>query len=150
MIRQITMQDLDAIYELNARELGASTDYDSLRETLERIILLPQQHYLIGYEYNGRLVGYAHAQLYEMLYSENILLNIISMAVSGEVQGQGVGRQLIQAVEQVSYHLGLDGIRINSGYNREGAHVFYEKLGYVSTRDQKRYVKLFKNALPVA
>lgn len=39
--------------------------------------------------------------------------------------------------------LGLDGIRINSGNNREQAHAFYEKLGYVSHRDQKRYVKLF-------
>lgn len=32
-------------------------------------------------------------------------------------------------------------MRLNSGMNRTDAHGFYEHLGYVSEKDQKRFVK---------
>ena len=89
------------------------------------------------------MIGYIHAQLYEMLYSPNVLFNVIALAIDERHQGKGIGKQLLHAVEQEAMVLGMDGIRINSGNNREQAHAFYEKLGYISNRDQKRYVKLF-------
>ena len=143
MIRKITKHDLEIIHHLNVNELGGSSDIKTTQSTLTRLLDLPDQHYLIGYEVDGKLVGYLHAQMFEMLYNPNALLNVISMAVTSDTQGKGIGMELMEAIEDIGRDLGLDGIRINSGHNRERTHQFYEKHGYVSNRDQKRFIKLF-------
>lgn len=143
MIRHLTIADASAVHLLNTMTEMGSADLEATASTLTRILQLPDQHVLFAFEAEGQVIGYIHAQLYEMLYSPNVLFNVIALAIDERHQGKGIGKQLLHAVEQEAMVLGMDGIRINSGNNRGQAHVFYEKLGYVSNRDQKRYVKLF-------
>ena len=143
VIRHLTLADASSVHALNVMTEMGSADLEATASTLNRILQYPDQHVLFAFEAEGQMIGYIHAQLYEMLYSPNILFNVIALAIDERYQGQGIGKQLLHAVEQEAMVLGLDGIRINSGNNRELAHVFYEKLGYISNRDQKRYVKLF-------
>lgn len=143
MIRHLTIEDAASVHYLNAITEMGSADLEATVSTLSRILKQPDQHVLFGFEENGQLIGYIHAQLYEMLYSPNVLFNVIALAIDETHQGKGIGKQLLHVVEQEAMVLGMNGIRINSGNNREKAHAFYEKLGYVSNRDQKRYVKLF-------
>jgi len=51
------------------------------------------------------------------------------MAVSPEAQGQGLGRQIIEALEQQARKLGISELTLNA---RENALSFYQKLGYTS------------------
>ena len=51
------------------------------------------------------------------------------MAVSPEVQGLGLGRQIIAALEQQAKILGITELTLNA---RENALSFYQKLGYIS------------------
>lgn len=51
------------------------------------------------------------------------------MAVCQSAQGQGLGRQIVEALEQQAQLLGIIDLNLNA---RENALVFYQKLGYVS------------------
>jgi len=51
------------------------------------------------------------------------------MAVCQSAQGQGLGRQIIEALEQQAKKLGITEITLNA---RENALSFYQKLGYIS------------------
>jgi len=51
------------------------------------------------------------------------------MAVSQSAQGQGLGRQIIEALEQQAKILGITDLTLNA---RENALSFYQKLGYIS------------------
>lgn len=143
MIREITMHDLHDVHDLNVIELDGTSDVDTLRITVQRILDHPDQHVLLGYEKDGKIIGYVHAQLYEMLYNPYSFFNIISMAVSSDYQGEGIGSQLLDTIEEIAKEKELDGIRINSGENRKEAHTFYQKHNYESRREQKRFIKYF-------
>lgn len=49
------------------------------------------------------------------------------MAVTPEVKGQGLGRQLLAELEKLAAELGVQELQLNA---RESAITFYEKLGY--------------------
>ncbi len=51
------------------------------------------------------------------------------MAVCQSAQGQGLGRQIIEALEQQAKILGITDLTLNA---RENALSFYQKLGYIS------------------
>lgn len=53
------------------------------------------------------------------------------MAVSENAQGQGLGQQIINALEQQASQLGLSEITLNA---RESAVGFYQKLGYKTVK----------------
>ena len=93
-------------------------------------------------EQNGRVVGYVHAQIYELLYAP-VLADIMGLAVAACCRRQGVGRQLLAAAEEWARHIGAHGMRLVSGSERVGAHAFYEACGYAGRKTQRNYKKLW-------
>ena len=81
-----------------------------------------------------------HAQLYETIYSQT-LLNVLGLAVAKEAEGRGIGKQLMTKLETEAKKCNLSAIRLNSGEQRTAAHQFYEHIGYVSDKKQKRFIK---------
>ncbi|UUX34293.1 GNAT family N-acetyltransferase [Fundicoccus culcitae] len=142
MIRDVEINDAVWIHELNSFELGFRADYTFTKERLAHLLSKPEQHFIQGYEHNGKLVGYIHAQLYETLYDKP-LANILALVVSEDNQGLGIGRLLIEALYGSAKEKGLAGIRINSGLYRENAHQYYEYMGFTKAENQMRYLKLF-------
>ncbi|MFI4850966.1 MAG: GNAT family N-acetyltransferase [Gimesia chilikensis] len=55
------------------------------------------------------------------------------MAVSGECQGQGIGRRLIESVEDCLVQQGFQVVELDA---RREAVGFYEKLGYIPKGDE--------------
>ena len=102
-------------------------------------------HFLLGYEDDAshELFGYVHAEVYECLYS-NAGFNILALAVLPQRQGMGIGKILLEGLEQETKRRGYEFIRLNSADHRLGAHAFYEKVGYTCDKMQKRFIKLTK------
>ena len=69
--------------------------------------------------------------------------NILGIAVFTEFRRRGVATKLITAGEQWARDTGAIGVRLVSGYDREGAHAFYERMGYQMRILQKHYRKVF-------
>ena len=143
MLRDLKTTDVAAICEINKETLGYSF---SLEETASQLAKLSQDshHYLLGFEDSTShdLVGYVHAEVYESLYSKPGF-NILALAVLPQTQGQGIGKTLLQGLEQEAKGREYQFIRLNSADHRLGAHAFYEKVGYTCDKTQKRFIRIF-------
>ena len=143
MLRDLKTTDVAAICEINEEALGYSF---SPEETASQLAKLSQDshHYLLGFEDSTShdLVGYIHAEVYESLYSKPGF-NILALAVLPQTQGQGIGKTLLQGLEQEAKKRGYNFIRLNSADHRLGAHAFYEKVGYTCDKVQKRFIRIF-------
>ena len=144
MLRDLKTTDVAAICEINKEALGYSF---SLEETASQLAKLSQDshHYLLGFEDEAshQLLGYVHAEVYESLYSKPGF-NILALAVLPQRQGKGIGKALLEGLEQETKRRGYEFIRLNSADHRLGAHAFYEKVGYTCDKMQKRFIKLIK------
>ena len=143
MLRDLKTTDVAAICEINKETLGYSF---SLEETASQLVKLSQDshHYLLGFEDSTShdLLGYVHAEVYESLYSKPGF-NILALAVLPQTQGQGIGKTLLQGLEQEAKKRGYNFIRLNSADHRLGAHAFYEKVGFTCDKVQKRFIRIF-------
>ena len=143
MLRDLKTTDVAAICEINKEALGYAF---SSEETASQLAKLSQDshHYLLGFEEptSHDLLGYVHAEVYESLYSKPGF-NILALAVLPQTQGQGIGKTLLQGLEQEAKKRGYNFIRLNSADHRLGAHAFYEKVGYTCDKVQKRFIRIF-------
>ena len=143
MLRALKATDVASIYEINKDALG----YDfSPEETASQLAKLSQDphHFLLGFEEPSShdLLGYVHAEVYESLYSKPGF-NILALAVLPQMQGKGIGKALLQGLEQEAKGREYQFIRLNSADHRLGAHAFYEKVGYTCDKVQKRFIRVF-------
>ena len=144
MLRALKATDVASIHEINKDALG----YDfSPVETASQLARLSQDshHFLLGFEEptSHDLLGYVHAEVYESLYSKPGF-NILALAVLPQTQGKGIGKTLLQGLEQEAKRRGYEFIRLNSADHRTGAHAFYDRVGYTCDKVQKRFIKLIK------
>ena len=68
-------------------------------------------------------------------------LNILGLAVDSNFQGQGIGKKLMSFIEDYALKNNISYIRLNSNVRRTEAHKFYESIGYVCDKTQKRLIK---------
>lgn len=143
MLRALKATDVASICEINKEALGYSFN---LEDTAIQLAKLSQDshHYLLGFEDSSShdLLGYVHAEVYESLYSKPGF-NILALAVLPQMQGKGIGKTLLQGLEQEAKDREYQFIRLNSADHRLGAHAFYEKVGYTCDKIQKRFIRVF-------
>ena len=132
MLRDLQETDVNAICDINQEALGYSFSPEDTASQLAR--LSQDSHHF--------LLGYVHAEVYESLYSK-AGFNILGLAVSPQAQGQGIGKSLLQGLDQEAKRRGYEFIRLNSADHRLGAHAFYEKVGYTCDKVQKRFIRIF-------
>lgn len=144
MLRNLKTTDVAAICEINKEALGYSFSFEETSSQLDKLSQ-DSHHYLLGFEDSTShdLLGYVHAEVYESLYSKPGF-NILALAVLPQRQGKGIGKALLEGLEQETKRRGYEFIRLNSADHRLGAHVFYEKVGYTCDKMQKRFIKLIK------
>ena len=144
MLRELIVTDVEAICEINKEALGYSFSFEETSSQLDKLSQ-DSHHYLLGFEDSTShdLLGYVHAEVYESLYSKPGF-NILALAVLPQTQGKGIGKTLLQGLEQEAEKRGYKFIRLNSADHRIGAHAFYEKVGYTCDKIQKRFIKLIK------
>ena len=85
-LRPARQEDAAALQCLNADVLGYDCSLSDTQKQLRRLLHMPQ-HLLVVAERKQELIGYVHAQDYDILYAENQNVCMIRL-VSGEyVQG---------------------------------------------------------------
>ena len=138
MIRKATGKDSKGISGLCSIELGYPCEEKLVFGRLAN--LDADRELVLVAELDNRIVGFIHAEKYEPLYSQ-CMINILGIAVDNTFQRRGIGRKLIEALENWAQSCGITTIRLNSGILRTDAHVFYRKLGFNDEKEQKRFIK---------
>lgn len=139
-IRRVSISDYKDIYLLN-KELGYLYEEEKVREKIKYIIENEKDIILVAYIDNN-IVGYIHGSEYELLYSDS-LINILGFVVKESYRKNGIGTALINKLEGIAREKKYSGIRLVSGIERENAHRFYERNGYIYRKEQKNFIKLF-------
>lgn len=141
VIREARVQDAAAIANLSCKCLGYEYDEEKTARKL-RILLEGGRDRIFVAVFSGKVAGYIHANDYDTLYFDH-MKNVMGIAVSDEYRRYGVGRALLEAVEEWARESGACGVRLVSGASRSGAHSFYRACGYGSGRQQLNFKKMF-------
>ena len=88
----------------------------------------------------GMVVGWAHACL-SVLLETDPFVEIGGIVVAEAARRRGVGRLLMSAAERWAVSRGCVEVRLRSNVVREGAHRFYEQLGYQRLKTQYTFAK---------
>ena len=137
IIRECQIDDFQSIYELNKTSLGYDYPVDLTRLNLKNI-LQDKQHKVFVAVYCNAVVGYVHANDYDVIYSSH-MKNIMGIAVNSEYQRSGIGKSLMKSVEKWAKDTGATGIRLVSGAMRKEAHSFYKAYGFTLVKEQYNF-----------
>ena len=142
MIRNIKIEDAEAIQRICNISLGYSVSVEIVMRQIQKLSEDVNHHYIYVYEDEKlqKVVGLVHAEVYESLYSY-AGLNILGLAVLPEFQGKGIGKELMNHLEFKAKNDSVSFVRLNSADYRVEAHKFYESIGYVCDKTQKRFIK---------
>lgn len=142
MIRIIKIEDAEAVQRLCNISLGYSVSVEIVMRQIQKLSEDVNYHYIYVYEDEElqTVVGFVHAELYESFYSY-AGLNILGLAVLPEFQGKGIGKELMHHLEVNAKNDSVSFVRLNSADYRVEAHKFYESIGYVCDKTQKRFIK---------
>ncbi len=126
-----------------AGQLGYPTPEEAMRGRLERLLDSPGDAIFVAESDDGGLIGWVHGVLSQFLESE-YRLEVGGLVVDERLHRKGIGRALMERVENWALERGATHIIIRSRSTRTEAHHFYEKLGY----SQSKVQVVFRKALP--
>jgi len=141
VIREANKEDSFSIMMLS-KELG----YESTEEEIKnRIGYLCKKDlsFLVVAEEEDNVVGFISYEHYETVYYVPGI-NITGLVVSHEFRKKGIGKKLLNYVEEYAKSKSLSFVRLNSGIQRKDAHSFYKNNGYDNIKEQIRFIKNLK------
>jgi GNAT superfamily N-acetyltransferase len=119
--------------------LGYPVDRETMQSRLERLSGC-EEHVVFVAEMNGEVVGWIHGAERDVLVAERFG-EICGLVVAEGRRSSGVGRRLVEAIEQWAGGRGLDQVSVRSNVVRTESHPFYEKVGYSRIKTQHAYRK---------
>lgn len=102
---------------------------DSLRKAYNYGIESNSDYYLCVQKDN-KLVGFCALAIVNNLWQEGVISYIYAMVIDESLRGAGIGSKLISEAVKLSRQFGCKRVELDSSFQREKAHKFYEKLGF--------------------
>ena len=133
-IRSISEQDAEAINALST-QLGYTMP---IEQTLANItsVLGTRGHNAFVAIFENRIIGWIGVA--EALQIESApFCEIRGLIVDERYRGQGIGKLLIEKVNQWSKETGNKALRLRCNMTRKEAHLFYQNLGFKEIKEQK-------------
>jgi GNAT superfamily N-acetyltransferase len=88
---------------------------------------------LVAVDDNDRPLGVASATSHATLHTKGGVAYITALVTDADARGRGVGRALVNAIEQWARERGADRLSVTSAEHRSGAHAFYPACGFPYT-----------------
>ena len=133
-IHEATAADLDDLlflYHQLGEDDGNVLDLDKARRIFARIRNYPDYHLYLARDPGGRAVG-----TFALLIMDNLghcgarSAVVEDVVVASDCRGCGIGSEMMAFAAMLSRAAGCYKITLSSNRNREGAHRFYESLGF--------------------
>ena len=126
-IRPLESTDAAAISGL-LPDLGYEASPAQIVDRLAALRAWPDQDAFVAIV-DGAIVGLCHVQGVRLLASDGYV-EIQALVVAATCQGQGIGKRLVAHACDWAFARGYERVRLRSNVRREGAHAFYEHLGF--------------------
>ncbi len=126
-VRKLTELDLPELAELYTELMHEVISVEQLAENFAQYNSLPT-YSILGVEYQGKLAGSILGILcHDLMGAFMVVENVI---VGSKFRRHGLGRMLMQRVEEIAQEHGCYYIMLVSGEQRREAHWLYAAMGY--------------------
>jgi GNAT superfamily N-acetyltransferase len=136
-IRDARPADAAAIADLLG-ELGYPAKAAAVQQRLERITHDPSSKLFVA-EVSGKIAGLGGLHVLPLVEHDELGCMLTAMVVGAEHRRQGIGAELLGAVEREARSRGCSRLVLGSADQRADAHAFYESLGFEATG--RRFIK---------
>jgi GNAT superfamily N-acetyltransferase len=126
-------------------QLGYRASKAAIRARLKRMIDSPDDCLLVAEDSSGELAGWIHGFLSQLLESD-YRVEIGGLIVGERWRRSGIGRRLVQAVEDWAVERGALELSVRCREERAESHKFYESLLFRYTKTQRVFRKRLSNA----
>jgi len=142
-VRRMTEEDAAPVNEL-VSQLGYPNDIGKT-ETAIRAVLGSEvgDAFVAEDAANGKVIGWAHVFMVPFIESgPNAELG--GLVVDEKYRGSGAGRALVEHVQAWARERGAGELNLRSNIVRDGAHKFYQHLGFEVQKTQHKFRKRLK------
>lgn len=130
LVRQAKPSDAPALVRL-IHELEHGLSEEEVRKNLTALKKLGETPLVATLD--GKVVGLCGISSRVVVHRPAPLGRITALAIAKEVQGQGIGRMLVEAAEAWMRKRGCQLVEVTSNDRRTEAHAFYRHMGYERT-----------------
>lgn len=127
-LRSASLMDSDDVAALLG-ELGYPCEVAEAADRIAAIIGNDRQALVVA-RCDGRVCGLVALDFMYYLPLGTTTCRITALVVTSEVQGRGLGRQLLREAERRARAAGAARLELTSGSQRTDAHAFYRACGY--------------------
>ncbi len=127
-LRPAAAADADRIAALFTDE-GYPAAASSVAARLERFTGDGSGRVIVA-EDGGEILGFVAVHLMPRFEHDDIVARILALVVDAGARGRGVGRELMDAAEEVARAAGSAFIEVTAGHHRPDARRLYESVGY--------------------
>jgi GNAT superfamily N-acetyltransferase len=121
-------------------QLGYPASQEAVRRRLNDLMGDAAHAVYVAEAPDGEVVGWVHAFVRRLLIV-GPHAEIGGLVVDEEHQGRGTGRLLMQEVERWAREHGCETVYVRSNVVRQGAHRFYEQIGYSNIKTSLMFRK---------
>lgn len=130
-IREATKSDYQELMKLYNDFVGQKR-YSKLDNDSFYIVLVNDNNYIYVAEEGNDLVGFATFSVRDVIRYPKPIAELDELFVSPEYRKKGVGKKLMQQIEEKAKKLNCYRLFIESHYDHKAAHFFYKALGYTN------------------
>lgn len=142
-IRKAEISDAGMLLAL-AEQIGYPIDLETSKKRLQQITNRKDDIFLVAENDQKQILGFVHGlNIVELLTAKTLRLG--GLVVDETAREQGIGRKLMQTLEEWAKKNKFEIIIVPSNVKRLGAAKFYPKIGYKKEKQQNVFIKKFKD-----
>lgn len=142
IIEDLKYEDIEECYNLNKLIFNEAYGLEDVRELYLKIHNNTDTYRFLVAKLNGKIVGYTSVIMaYNLFDGKTPFMTLWWVGTHPEYRHRGIATKLFEKIEQIATENNCELIYFTSDEDNEGAHKFYQKLGY-NMHSNKAFVKM--------
>ncbi|MBL0735423.1 GNAT family N-acetyltransferase [Flavobacterium sp. GN10] len=133
-LRQAELNDVEFISKLS-NQLGYESTIEKMHSRLSEILKNTDNSIFVCI-YNENIVGWIHG-FYSLRVESDSFVEIGGLVVDENYRRNGIGKILVEKVIEWANSKNSTKIRVRCNTVRKETHIFYSKIGFNETKEQK-------------
>lgn len=144
-IRKVIKTDIYEIIKLT-EQLGYTVNKNIFINQFDNILKKPDHAIFVAEDNDKKVIAYIHVLSKELLISI-ASVEIGELIVDEKYRREGIGKRLIQKVDEWAKENGYQNVIVGSSNKRTTSHLFYPSAGFNYWKEQILYSKALENDL---